>query len=176
MLADFVSAALTAHHREYPWNSAENLGCYDIVKLLGLRDHTFWEPMDHSFWANLKPLDEGTALLRLLQQEHHEVYLSTSPALSPGCSSGKHEWVNRILPDMWKRTFIGSSKDVFAKLPDAVLIDDCDANVDKFRSAGGIGILWPQPWNSAHTWTQGRIGYVVRFLKNLKGVRELCGD
>lgn len=159
VLADFVGGALKVHGAASPWDIEENKGNYNFQELLGLSASKFWEPLEHNFWAELDPLPEGMAVLRLFSAIN-TTYLSTSPSLSPGCSSGKHEWVNKHLPQHARNLFIGSQKQVFGRIPGAVLIDDCDTNIDKFRDAGGTGILYPQPWNSAHQQMQDRIGYI----------------
>ncbi len=33
---------------------------------------------------------------------------------------------------------------------EALIIDDSDANIDKFREWGGRGLLVPRPWNTLH--------------------------
>lgn len=163
ILSDFVSSALETHNREYPWFSSDSVGCYDMVQLLGISPKDFWKPFDHDFWASLAPLKEGFELLRILEKGH-DVYLATAPALSPSCSSGKHAWVRNHLPEYWAKTFICQAKHVFAAIPDSVLIDDADHNVDAFKAAGGKAIIYPQPWNSAHIYTEDRLAYIARSL------------
>ena len=154
VLADFVGAALQLHKAKNPWETnPKNLGKYDIAKLLAMTPKEFWAPTDsHDFWANLRPYQEGRALLDFLELNFpgDKIYLATSPTMSPYCSSGKHEWVARNLPRYTRRLFIGAAKEAFAQVPGALLIDDADVNVKKFVGEGGRAILWPQPWNSAH--------------------------
>ena len=44
---------------------------------------------------------------------------------------------------------------------DAYLIDDFDANVNKFSERGGNAILFPQVWNSNHVVKTDRVEYVL---------------
>lgn len=154
MLADFVGGVLRLHNMPDPWEVNPNvLGQYDMPKLLGMSPKVFWEPTNiHDFWATLKPLEDGLSLIHFLEENFpkDQIYLATSPTLSPFCSSGKHEWVSKHLPKYSRKLFIGAAKEAFAQVPGALLIDDADANTNKFLAAGGRAILWPQPWNTAH--------------------------
>lgn len=157
VLADFVGAALAVHKAENPWKvNSKNLGNYDLVKLLNMNPNKFWDPLNsHDFWSSLDPLPDGLSLLEFLEENFpaDKIYLATSPTLSPFCSSGKHEWVDRHLPRYSRKLFIGAAKEAFAQVPGALLIDDSDVNVKKFLGEGGKAILWPALWNSAHEYS-----------------------
>ena len=50
--------------------------------------------------------------------------------------------------------------------PNRILIDDNDRNIEAFRAAGGIGILFPQPWNANHESQTNKTAYVQECLIN----------
>ena len=172
VLADFVGAALAVHDCDDPWETNHhNLGKYELANLIGLCSNSFWAATNHhDFWANLDPLPDGRSLVGFLEKEPHHIFFATSPTLSPHCSSGKHEWIEKHYPRYSRKSFIGAAKEIFGHIPNSLLIDDNDTNVEKFRMAGGQAILWPQPWNSGFQFRMDRIDYFAdAFAKVLNG-------
>jgi 5'(3')-deoxyribonucleotidase len=107
--------------------------------------------MGREFWANLKPTPEFTTIIRFVEHNFgmENCCILTSPCPTPGCMDGKRDWLAKYFPYFIQnnRFLMGSCKEFCAE-PQAVLIDDHDDNINKFRAAGGLGILVPQPWNS----------------------------
>lgn len=136
-------------------------GSYDIIaaanKLLGKRSQatheSFWGTVtDEEVWQKTPVSGEFHYLLRASVDAvgKENVCILTSPVDLPGCSAGKHEWFRRHMPSNMKRQFaICQYKKIFAT-PDALLIDDSDAEVDAWRARGGQALLVPRPWNSRH--------------------------
>ena len=132
---------------------------YDIVgaanKLLGYERFSvsdFWEHIPRKFWANTPPSEEFPLLLgwceSLVGQEN--LCLLTSPTIDPDCLAGKLEWIHRFAPRWLHRQYqVGPCKQ-FCAMHEALLIDDADKNVNKFREWGGNTLLVPRPWNSNH--------------------------
>ena len=132
---------------------------FDIVcaanTLLGYERFTvsdFWEHIPRKFWANTPVSEEFPYLLgwceSLVGQEN--ICLLTSPTIDPDCLAGKCEWVQRFMPRWLHRQFLVGPCKQFCAHPDALLIDDSDRNVNKFREWGGQALLLPRPWNSLH--------------------------
>jgi len=46
-----------------------------------------------------------------------------------------------------KHYLIGPAKH-FAATPDSLLVDDSEKNIDMWVAWGGVGLLFPCPWNS----------------------------
>lgn len=70
-------------------------------------------------------------------------------AFSHAACHGKHLWCDRILKKEPKNIILAAAKHLLAG-PGRVLIDDDEGNIAKWVREGGIGILFPQPWNSAY--------------------------
>lgn len=96
----------------------------------------------------------------------------TSPSLAPSCLEGKVRWLYEHFPKEKGRHFsdflIGNQKHLLA-WPGRVLIDDAEANVEKFRSAGGEAILFPQVWNGNFE-VEDRLAYVKNQLQSMAGM------
>jgi len=119
---------------------------------------SFWSRFNRDDWANLPKSDEFDFLLdsceRLVGREN--ICILTTPILDPDCAAGKVEWIYKYCPKWLHRQYlIGPMKHMCAR-PDALLIDDSDKNVDKFRAEGGQAILVPRPWNKYHGWSSMR--------------------
>ena len=132
---------------------------FDIVcaanKLLGYERFNvsdFWEHIPRKFWANAPPSAEFPLLIgwceSLVGQEN--VCLLTSPTIDPDCLAGKLEWIHQFAPRWLHRQYLVGPCKQFAAHPEALLIDDSDKNVNKFRSWGGQAVLVPRPWNTNH--------------------------
>ena len=119
---------------------------------MGLTRDEFWKPLsNHKFWANLNWTEDGKELLAFVEKEFgaSNVYVLSKPCDAPESASGKLEWIQRNMPFYSKRYLLGPAKE-FAAHAGAVLIDDNDANINAWRKRGGIGVLVPRPWNTAH--------------------------
>lgn len=165
VLVDFVGGAFRLHGRSVPaadvqWGFPEQLG------FSGVNDPAFWEPMGFDFWAGLAWTPEGRDVLRSVEAAFGDrVAVMTSPCDTPGAVEGKVAWVRRELPAYRRRFFVGPAKDMAAG-PGKVLVDDHDANVDKFVAAGGAAVLVPRPWNRRRDETvDGRFSTVALDLE-----------
>ncbi len=149
VLCDFVGGLIKSHgwpitHNEYTsWNHH---------RTFGVTDAEMWEPTNSGkWWLELEPYPWALRLVCQLQKLG-EVIFCTSPSLDATCPSQKVQWLrNHGLMHSRKNDYqIGPRKELNAK-SGAILIDDSDSNVTKFREHGGKAILFPQPWNaSAH--------------------------
>ncbi len=146
-LVDFVGGALRLHGKSLPpsevrWDFLSQIG------FSGIDDPAFWERMGRPYWAGLDWTAEGRALLAGLEGLFgaDRVALMTSPCMTDGCADGKLDWVAREMPAYRRRVFLGSAKHMAAG-PGKLLVDDHDANAERFRAHGGAALLVPRPWN-----------------------------
>ncbi len=150
VIVDFMRGAHEFHklnYNPYPYPKGE----WEFVEHTGITPKEFWSPLSYRFWSTLPWMPDGRAIYDAVLDIHllNDVAFLTTPTLEPGCVTGKIEWVRRHIPTMMMRTIITPAKEMCAH-PNALLIDDADHNVDKWRDNGGVAILVPRIWNSRH--------------------------
>lgn len=140
---------------------------------MGLSDERFWARIDSEFWGRIRPYPWARRLVSEMR-DMGEVIFATSPSLDPESLSAKVRWLRKheLMYQKWNEFMIGPHKHLMAK-PGVILIDDSDANVAKFRAAGGTAILFPQPWNERRDEINNCLGSTVqevwKWVSGLKG-------
>jgi hypothetical protein len=153
---------------------------YDIVttanEMLGYERFdvkSFWSMIPRNFWASCPMSDEYPWLFQLcvdlVGQEN--VCFLTGPTKDPDCLAGKLEWINRFTPEFMHRQYLIGPRKQFCAHHEALLVDDSDANIDKFREWGGNGILVPRPWNTLNA-INTKQHVIVEFGKLFQEKRE----
>lgn len=148
VLADFHGAALKLWdfpREQYP------PGVYDIPGVVGISEDDFWERINSipDFWLDIPAFAWLEELIRFVDRTGIKWYIATAPSLDPDCVRQKIIWLRRRLGNKFNRIMLGRHKELMAN-PQTVLIDDCDANIDRFIRREGHGILFPQVWNARH--------------------------
>lgn len=147
--ADFVKAICKTHDKPYPYTEAENLGCYDIPTLWGMPEREFYAPLNNvRWWIDVDPIPDLSAIKELIFKYFKLddiCILSFPPPTAPFAMVGKWIWCNNYLPEIRNKLF-GNTKD-FCACENVILLDDDQHKIDKFRMAGGRGVLMPRPWN-----------------------------
>lgn len=174
VLTNFVEGACKAHNQPCPFTKDphcfQNQGQYDLVEMWGMSVKDFWEPLRPSdFWFTLSKTKEADTLIHTLETiPNIEIYILTSPSLSPNSHYGKALWVEAHYPKYITKTIMTGHKHLFAK-PNTLLIDDSDKIVDKFTAYNGQIILFPRYWNSNFEWAEDSWPFVKDQLqiKNL---------
>jgi 5'(3')-deoxyribonucleotidase len=98
-------------------------------------------------------MPDGMQILTIVEDlfKYLNILLLTTPMPNVESASGKMAWVRRHLPQYNKKLIITTApKDTFAKVPDSILIDDCQNNFERWTAAGGRMQLVPRPWNNCH--------------------------
>lgn len=131
------------------------IAAYEELKPPGARSFTvseFWDSITRDIWANCPTAREFNLILghaeALVGQDN--VCVLTSPTIDPECLAGKLEWIQKNFPRWLHRQFLIGPRKHFCARPDALLIDDNDEQVRRFREHGGQALLVPRPWNSMH--------------------------
>jgi 5'(3')-deoxyribonucleotidase len=136
----------------YPWPES-NLGKSWISDLIpGVTAERFWDDVKGvDFWANLKPYPYAFELLNFCEEMVglENIAFLTKTTLDPYCSAGKIMWIRKHFPRYSKQILTACCSKAFCASHQSVLIDDDDTNIADFEKAGGYGLLFPQPWNSA---------------------------
>lgn len=128
------------------------VGTYDLAEALGISTSAMWRAVDMQgakMWATLEPYPWCGDLFGICEDLAPTTIL-TSPSTDPSAASGKTRWLQSVFGTGFRRYLIGPDKAACAR-PGAILIDDSDANCEKFRASGGDAIVFPQIWNTAHT-------------------------
>lgn len=89
------------------------------------------------FWAGLPRTPWFEETLALVEASGCRVHLATTPQFEASCWVGKVHWLREHVPD--RHVVLTSEKSILAG-PGRLLIDDCDANCEGFRAAGGAAI------------------------------------
>jgi len=151
VLVDFIRGMCRAHKKINPYRGvAPPLESWELADLWNLTPEEFWKPgNEESFWSELDWTSDGKEILHVAERiaGPENIYLLTSPSLSPSCAAGKMAWVQTEMPNYARRLLIGACKPAVAG-PTKILIDDFDSNCKKFHEAGGHVIVAPRPWNS----------------------------
>jgi len=140
-----------AREHEFPVEVGYDLAAaYNKLSGASLSQGDFWERVTPKIWNNMGRRSEVDWLLPLCEElvGRENVIICTASLGDPGHYSGKMAWIYRNLP-RWthRQVSITSMKHAYAR-PGCLLIDDSQANVDKFRAKrSGRAILVPRPWN-----------------------------
>jgi 5'(3')-deoxyribonucleotidase len=120
---------------------------WKMHKAFDIDEGEFWEIIDDdiTFWENIKPLPWAVELYEYLTTIG-EVTIVSSPSKDPNCWAAKVWWLENYLGITSKDIILGSKKYLLAG--NGVLIDDSPSNIEKFKAAGGKGILVPATWNT----------------------------
>jgi hypothetical protein len=105
-----------------------------------------------AFWRDLRPYSWLPRLISTILSCDRHYHVLTNPgraAFAPYAAKGKIQWCAEHLHLPPSRIVLAADKHLLAR-PDRYLIDDDDRNIDAWTQAGGVGILFPQPWNRNH--------------------------
>ena len=101
----------------------------------------FWEPITKAgaaFWIKLKWMPDGKQLWDYIKPYNPD--LLSAPSQQESSRIGKRVWVKRELPDTKLILRQADRKQEFAT-PNSILIDDRADNIQRWKDAGGIGIV-----------------------------------
>jgi len=99
----------------------------------------FWDVTKRDkFWESMEWMPEGKDLWKFIK-DYNPTILSRPAGDIESCKEQKRIWAKRELGDY--KTIFSHHKEKYAS-KDAVLIDDMKKNIDAWKDAGGIGILY----------------------------------
>jgi 5'(3')-deoxyribonucleotidase len=173
VLADFdggLHTALGCYFCYDLWPYEYGPAGWDWYHELGLTLEDVDKLCDFDFWANLHWMPDGHDILRTVLGHTDTVTLITTPMPNVMSASGKVEWVRRNIPSREHGMMIclgDKTCSGLPSIPDAVLIDDCQENVDKWHEQGGQAILVPRPWNDGYVLREDAVEVVRHSLESL---------
>lgn len=177
VLMDLDRAACKAHKVKYSDMDHHRLnGEWNITRPLGLAKNgepmtegEFWRVLQYqgvSFWTGIPKLPWFGDLVELLEEFDNWKVL-TDPSGKCAAVSGKIESLKRNFGLEFNQFHLTSFKEDLAS-PNALLIDDNDDNVKKFREAGGRAIVFPNRGSSTWKHLDDPVGYVRQELERMK--------
>jgi len=101
----------------------------------------FWEPITRAgaaFWIKLQWMPDGKQLWEYIKPYSPE--LLSAPSREESSKIGKFTWVKRNIPGTKLILRSAERKQEFAT-PNSILIDDTADDIQRWKDAGGIGIL-----------------------------------
>lgn len=146
VLTDWESGVLKLF--ETPLDGYKSTYGENIHDYLGVTKGELWKRINRAgegFWSNLQPLSWARELHEELSRMD-EVVILTSPSAHGSSAAGKVKWMKDFFGHGFEDYIITPRKELLAK-PENVLIDDREKKVDAFTREGGIGILFPRPYN-----------------------------
>lgn len=146
VLANFIGSLIASLGLDI---SHDDWVTYDHHRTLGLTDDQMWAATrTPGWWSELYPYPWAHEIMSRLREIDPDIIFSTAPSADPKCAAEKIDWL-RSYGFMGSRNdfMIGPHKHLMAK-SGALLIDDSDKNIAAFRTAGGLALTFPQPWNS----------------------------
>ena len=171
VLANFIQGIIDSHgwvmnHDQYDsWN---------YHRSIAISDEEFWEcTYAENWWYYLNAYPWAQEIVGKLEAIGRVVFC-TSPNHDASCPSQKVMWLRKhgFLGPQATNFQIGPEKELNAR-SGAILIDDSDANVKKYRDAGGQAFLFAQPWNAksaVHTCNMADLNQFLESLENPVGL------
>jgi 5'(3')-deoxyribonucleotidase len=146
VLADFVGGVRELFGMPDDWTPKE----YEFIEGMGMTPQQFWTRISNrpDFFYNLEPIHDGLYLARRLITEGFDVAVATSPPLDPRAAKDKIQWIGTHLPELSRDFFITPRKELLS-MSGRILIDDCDANCEKWRERGGTAFLAKQSYSQS---------------------------
>ena len=108
----------------------------------GFGTEMFWKKIEErgvGFWRGMEWMPGGQELYNRISQFDH--YLLSSPSRSETSKIGKHMWKKDNTPNTKLILARSYNKKNYADKSN-ILIDDRESNIQQWRDAGGIGILY----------------------------------
>lgn len=173
VIFNFHKSAFSCFNKEYKEEEYPK-GVERIEKVLGINTKEFWRVIDHhgvAFWAFLETYDWWLDLIGGVEEKckalNTDWRFLSSPSRNPSCAMGKLESVQRLFGVDFRKYVLAPSSDkqLLCRSERDFLIDDKESNIDEWNAAGGVGILFPQPWNRHFNFTNDRINFVLDKIK-----------
>lgn len=154
VICDFISGLIKSHG----WDMKhDDFASWSHHHSIGVTDEEMWSVTnDGEWWTKLPEYTWAQALMAGIRSRG-DVVFCTSPSHDHTCPSQKVKWLrdHGFLGERSCDYQIGPRKELNAK-SGAILVDDSDSNVSKYREAGGTAVLFPQPWNAGRGDTSRR--------------------
>lgn len=175
VIADFNVAALIAFgfteseakKRVENWTP----GVWSVEDEIGREKGELWKVIANNkrFWEDIPIYNYTKKFIKELKS-NHDVYICTSPSPHHDCPTGKLKWLSNHNLGLSRNVVITKHKHLLA-CPNKCLIDDTDTKINKFVEHGGNGVLFPQRWNTMHSFDGNKVDYVLSEIDRIANGR-----
>lgn len=129
-------------------------GTHSLSKYLSVSKKDLWNKIHLEgleFWRDMTNYADSHKLVCELLNWYNngdiELYLATAVSPIPFSYVGRLQWIkNQFGSDFDNFIFIKDKYRLAKK--DTVLIDDFSKQCDRFIAEGGVGVVYPRPWNT----------------------------
>jgi hypothetical protein len=151
----------------FPNRRYEEVTKYGIHDVLGIPEYEMWSKIDREgeiFWSHMSKYTWTDCLISYFEDF---VFLS-SPGMLPEAASGKMKWIHRFYGNHFDKWIFTRHKELVGK-PGDILVDDSEANCQRWEESGKKAILFPQPWNKNRDihFSRKTLDYVIDQHKTL---------
>lgn len=170
VIKSFEKATYKLFDKEY--NELEYPDVQDIAHALNISITEMWKVIDKEgmyFWENLETYPWANELMKVCKEycfnNGTDWRFLTSPSIDPMCAAGKIKSFQNMYGPHFRKYILcpAASKPLLCHTWEDVLIDDRESTINSWRERGGLGILFPQPWNSNRN-IKNRVEYIKEFL------------
>jgi hypothetical protein len=142
---------------------------YRMSEVLNITAEEFWKLLDtkvEGTFCNGKNYEWSSALINTCKKYCDNIAFCSNPGNNPKHWAEKRTWAEKHFPDI--PLILTQNKEVLSQTG-TVLIDDFNKNIDKFNMGDGIGIIFPQYWNTLNRFRQenGSVDYIDCTLEDI---------
>lgn len=142
---------------------------YRMSEVLNITTEEFWKLLDtkvEGAFCNGKNYEWASALISTCKKYCDNIAFCSNPGNNPKHWAEKRIWAEKHFPDV--PLILTQNKEVLSQTG-TVLIDDFNKNIDKFNKGDGIGIIFPQYWNTLNRFRQenGSVDYIDCTLEDI---------
>jgi len=135
-------------------------------------ESAMWSKIDAEgikWWRDMELLPWGMELYKKLKEKGDYFSFLTSPGNNSLCSAGKVEFLQKHFGDDFQEFLIGKHKEYCAS-SSAILVDDSESKIKKFRAFGGHAFKWPSPLSliDNDVNVDETIDELIEYIENLK--------
>ena len=142
---------------------------YRMSEVLNITAEEFWKLLDtkvEGTFCNGKNYEWASTLINTCKKYCDNIAFCSNPGNNPKHWAEKRIWAEKHFPDI--PLILTQNKEVLSQTG-TVLIDDFNKNIDKFNMGDGIGIIFPQYWNTLNRFRQenGSVDYIDCTLEDI---------
>ena len=149
VICNFVGGLIKSHQWDIEHDDWKS---YYHNRQMGVEDAVMWDPtLKPGWWLSLEPYPGAKEFIQAIRDAGHDIIYSSAPSVDSKCAAEKIDWLRQHGFMNGNDYTLGPKKFLLAG-SGGILIDDSDDQISAFQDRGGVGVLFPQPWNKR--WSQ----------------------